>query len=164
MKKIDPLIEFTEKFFRELLFSIDSEFDDYQLAVIKNDEFWEHPLPDWVKGARMPGGGPEVIVIAIKGWTREESYFDEEEDGMFLKVAFGDDENTAFVPTNDVMGILNSSGQLVYAKTYSIESSTGKKEKLPSGVTEDGISASMEALLKNNPQLKMNTKKEVSDV
>jgi len=80
--------------FSKLMFEIDTNFEDYQLAVLPNDKHWEYPLPELGK-VRMPSGGQEVIILSISGWTRENSYWDPEQDGMVVVTAFGNDENTA---------------------------------------------------------------------
>jgi len=149
------MIDMTESFFAELLFQIDTEFDEYQVAVIADDR-WEKPLPDNLPKTRLGSDGPIVFIISISGWTRENSYYDQEPDGLFIKTAFGEEENSAFFPHEEVMGLLDMTGHMVYVKTYSIDPKGREHDNndainLPEETPE--MKKSMEILLKNNPHL-----------
>lgn len=149
------MIDITEDFFAELLYEIDTNFDEYQLAVVADDR-WERPLPKDLPKSRLGSDGPMVFVISITGWTREESFYDRERDGMFIKTAFGNDENYAFFPHEEVMGILDMSGHMVYVKTYAID--PGEREHEADATPEipeetEEMRKSMEVMLKNNPHL-----------
>ena len=152
-------IEMVEDNFCNLMFSIDAEFDEYQIAIEIDESRWENPLPDFTP-ARMPGGGPEVMILAISGWTREESYWDESANGMHLVTAFGDDENYAFIPHGDIMGVLNSDGVLVYAKTYHYtdDGVPGVPVDRKNKVDEKAVKTSMEKMLEMNPKFKKKEK------
>ena len=147
------LVDVVEEHFLTLLDDIDNSDADYGLAIVPKPEQWSMDLSA-VKLARLPAGGQEVMVLALAGWTREQSYFDRDERTMYITTAIGEDEVTGAVSSNDIMGILNDKGMLVYAKMYEYNKSVPEKETTPPGVTDEGIRNSMEKMLKMNPNLK----------
>lgn len=147
-----PLEFEIEEWFKKMIEDIDNKFDNYAILIVANDEHWEHPLPD-LQLSRLSQDGPKVFAVQIANWTREQSYYDPEKNGFVLTIAFGEDENYGFIPSEDIMGILNSDGIAVFVKSYHI-TRPAKKEKSKPEVSESGVKNSMDAMLKNNPNLK----------
>jgi hypothetical protein len=92
-----------------------------------------------------------VIIIDIKNWTREESYYDKENEELYIKTAFGNEEYEAVFPTRDILGILDENGVLLYAKTYYLNEDKKKEEKPK--IDNEGAKRSMETMLKRNKHL-----------
>ena len=146
MNKITDVVEY---YFRDLLYEIDSQFDSFRLAVVYDDR-WSNPLPDEVRPMAFTRNAPDVIIISIDGWTREESYYDEDTESMYIKTAFGDKENEAWFNSSDILGIFDSNGELVYIKTYYIKEDAEEK---PGSFDNEAVNRSMEIMLKKNKHL-----------
>lgn len=154
----EKIVTVVERKFRELLFQIDTEFESFKIMVKHNPSIWENPLPDSIKILDVNNGRDAVIVIGIQNWTREESYYDKESGGMFVRTAFGGDENSALIPSSDIVGIMDEKGNVVYFKTYNLIAE--KQGEKPSVTTEEGTKYSMKMLMEKNKHL---TKKKKGD-
>lgn len=127
------------------------------MVIIPPFDDWEFPLPEKIlKGNGLP--------ISISGWTKEESYVDK--DGLFIKTAFGEDENSKLVPFWQIGAIVDEKQNTIFTKPYPLQDptpapmiATGEKHSMKSVMTmpsEDdaGVRDSMNAFRKNNKGLK----------
>jgi hypothetical protein len=152
----NEIVEVVEDYFISMLDEIDEKME-YQVAVIHDDR-WAFPLPDMNTRPIMPGGD-NVMIVAIAGWTREVSHFDIETGTLYVRTAFGEEENYATFNHAEVLGILDMAGNLIYAKTYIIDNSKSRafnkkgSEKAREEKKREGIEQSMSILMKNNPSL-----------
>ena len=75
--------------------------DGYSLLVPTTDD-WEYDLPSTLDDANY-------MKLEITGWTHEESYLDT--DGIYLKVAFGEDENSKFFNFDQILSLMDLDGK-----------------------------------------------------
>ncbi len=156
----NPMIymEIMEKHFATALAEIDA-VGDYSI-IVPHDDRWEHPLPEMQQHPEQRG--PRVLTITITGWTREESFFNHSDKKMHVTTAFGEEENFATFDTTEILGILDSAGNIIYSKTYYIPKIKEKQSKAPPsgkhtlrsliGEAEPN-ETSMNAMKKNNPNM-----------
>jgi hypothetical protein len=150
---MDNILEMVEDSFTRLIEEVDTESDSYQIAVVYDDR-WSSPLPKEIAPVKFFEGGPPLLIISITGWTREESYFDEEVGGMYIKTAFGDTEYEAVFPAGDIMGLLTEEGVMAYARTYMSDRKEEVVEDNPKReINKEGVEKSMSTMLEMNKHL-----------
>lgn len=150
----EDITEFEEVFKRLLLY-----YDNktaYNVIVPLTDD-WEFPLP------KIGNQGSATFMIEISNWTREGSRCTE--DGLYIKTAFGEKENSKLFSFREVVAIIDAKGQVVIAKPYPLPDPKELKvdnDRPEGGYTlkglievpeEDnpGLKRSMDAFKKNNP-------------
>ena len=101
-------IDAIELAFKNLLLNEEQNSEGYCILVQTIDD-WEYELPaELIKTSLMK--------INIKDWTREESYTDN--NGIYVKTAFGEDENSKFFPFNEIIGLYNFEDEQLFIKPY----------------------------------------------
>lgn len=85
--------------------------------IVKTTDDWAFPLPAEVLKTKE-------IMISISGWTRENTYL--EEDNLHVITAFGEEENSRVFGVDEILGIV-ADGRIVLAKGF--ERSSEKKSK-----------------------------------
>jgi len=152
-----------EDHLRGLLADIDAEADKYGLILRFDNSHWDRPFPNGVKTFKLNPGNPELFLVNISDWTREESYFRDDFGDMYIKTAFGDLELSANIPVSDIYGIVDEKGALLYVRVREYAHSKKTMRELMN--EHDGTKAtrkidkkSMDSMLKNNPHLKKGKK------
>lgn len=139
--------EIMEKAFKDMVKGLIDNNEPFALVLPVTDD-WEHPLPVEYRGKEG------FFVIAMDGWTMEESHADE--SGVYIKTAFDDMENRKFFNYQQMKGILSITLQPIFYKPYDIpvESNTFTKPLTLKDIMhdEEGQKRSMAALRKHNPK------------
>jgi hypothetical protein len=130
----------------QLLEALSNDQEPYGV-VVSPDDNWEFPLPKEIAGVKP-------ILLNISGWTLEQSYV--EKNSLYLKVAFGDDENSKRFSPGDILAVLDKDGRQLYQRVfiteerkpeYTLKSLIG----MPPNDAPDGVKNSMDAMRRNNP-------------
>jgi len=136
--------------FNELIKEIIThEFDNSDVVklLLPSTDNWECPLPSSVTAS-------SYFVIDLVNWSKEESHHDD--NGIYIRVAFGNEENSKFFRWDEIKGILASDNKFVVLKPYDTNEIAVPKNLSMKDVMHDdkGQKKSMESLLKKNPHLK----------
>ncbi len=116
--------------------------------IVPTTDNWEFPLhSDIVK--------KKSIVLAFSGWALEQVCL-VGHNGLYVKLAFGDDENSKTFSLSEVHAVLTNDGSALYQRVFD---STETKEEytlksligMPPNSSPEGVKNSMNAMKKNNP-------------
>ena len=126
-------IDAIELAFKNLLLNEEQNSEGYCILVQTIDD-WEYELPaELIKTSLMK--------INIKDWTREESYTDN--NGIYVKTAFGEDENSKFFPFNEIIGLYNFEDEQLFIKPYV----HNMKKSVPQPIPEPVDKHSMKSIM-----------------
>lgn len=130
--------------FRDLVQNMFKSGVDFGLLVPSTDD-WELPLPESTPS--------DYMIILIRNWTKEVSHYTT--DGVYIRTAFGDYENTKYFPYTEIRGVTDMTMQPLFLKPYD---TTAPTIEVPKGLSlkdvmhdEEGQKRSMAALKKHNP-------------
>ncbi len=90
-----------QKVFKDFVQFEHEHSDGYSLLVPTTND-WEFNLPSSLNDANY-------MKLDIMGWSQEESYTDH--SGIYLTVAFGEDENAKFFPYNQLLSLMDLDGK-----------------------------------------------------
>jgi len=127
---------------------IEAESQSGYKLLLENNDNWNYELPENLKSQ-------PTIVLDIVGWSLENSYL--VDDGLFITVAFGENEYERLVDLDEILSIATMDGKLIYQKIMRFERNQkpkmelSRKIKIPKEVEEtDAMVYSMETLKKLN--------------
>ncbi len=148
-------IDKIEQIFKELVQNEDKYSKEGYCIMVSTTDDWQYPIPAHTKGV-------DYMRIDITGWTKEESYLDE--SGIYVKTAFGEEENSKFFPYSQILGLMTPEGISIFTKPYILKTEE-KKYSLKDVMTNTkGLEKSKKALSlvtpKPNEKIKTKKKKE----
>ncbi len=94
------------QFFKETLLNEQENNEPYCIIVPTTDN-WDNPLPTTITNE-------DYIRLDIKDWSFENTYADQK--GIYVKIAFDQDEYAKFFPYQEIFAILSSKGELIIQK------------------------------------------------
>ncbi len=97
-----------EKAFKDIITNEHNNSSGYRIIVPTTDD-WEYSLPTELLKH-------ELMRLDIINWSREESYLDK--SGIYIKIAFGEDENSKFFNFQDIVSIYSIEGEELFTKKY----------------------------------------------
>lgn len=136
--------------------------------VLWNNDNWNMPLPDTIMESF-----PSQLVLDIKEMALQESYIDENTGEIVLVTMFSNREYSKILNYDEIVGILDLSGQPYILNTFKQEEKESELQlsemmnsfvpktiddlvelAVSNGIPEENAKRSINAFMQNNPKLK----------
>ena len=159
MEKSGKLDEKLVSIMENSIVSILAEIEESRLefsVVVPFDDRWR---PNINIETPEEGTGMKIIRVSISNWTREQSFFNLEDNSLWIKTAFGEEESEAVFKASEILQIADMHNNALFVKPYMLakrrdpdpaEASYSVRGLMGEPEPED---TSMAAMKKNNPDL-----------
>ena len=130
-----------EEALKELLTVLISDQTPFSIVVPTADD-WEFPLDTEIASQKM-------MMLALNGWSLEQASMSGAY-GIYIKIAFGDNENSKVFNLGDIHGVIDKDGKPLFQRVFSgIHQEQGYT--LKGLIDSEGAKNSMDAMKRNNP-------------
>jgi len=125
--------------------------------IIATASPWEFPLPRELAESKF-------MKLTIAGWSLEQAYVDPDDiNRMFVRVAFGDEENSKFINFSEIHAVMDSDDSPLFQRVFDsreIEKPLTMRGLMldADNMPKEGMDRSMKSMIDKNPHLKKRRK------